>query len=285
MLYECHGHVMMDGLNYKEAAARHREGVSEKAVREALRGLHNAGVTYFREGGDPFGASLLAARLAPEYGIEYRSPVFAIHKKGTYGGIVGRAYEDLSEFLSLVREAKKLGADFIKVMLSGIIDFDNYGVITGTPREREHIKELISIAHGEGFSVMAHVNTAEAVLAAAEAGLDSVEHGCYVNKECIAAMREHNVIWVPTIAAVNAFVGREGFSATVPQEILETHMENVKKAVLAGVTVAPGSDSGAVGVPHGRGAEDEYRLLAMCGITKEAADRAGEEVRRRFVRQ
>ncbi len=50
---------------------------------------------------------LLAARLAPEYGIDYRTPVFAIHKNGHYGSIVGRGFDDLKEFHQTSAEGKR----------------------------------------------------------------------------------------------------------------------------------------------------------------------------------
>ena len=67
-----------------------------------------------RDGGDPYGVAMLASRLAPKYGIDYRTPVFAIHKNGHYGSIVGRGFDDLKEFHQRVLEAKESGADFIK---------------------------------------------------------------------------------------------------------------------------------------------------------------------------
>jgi len=54
------------------------------------------------------GVSLLAAKLAPEYGIEYRSPAFAIHRKGRYGSMVGKAFETMAEYRALVEEVKAL---------------------------------------------------------------------------------------------------------------------------------------------------------------------------------
>ena len=81
------------------------------------------------------------------------------------------------DYRAMVAEARQAGADFIKVMISGLVDFDHFGVITSEPLTAQQIRELITIAHGEGFSVMAHANGAQTVLAAVEAGVDSVEHG------------------------------------------------------------------------------------------------------------
>ena len=101
---------------------------------------------------------MLASRLAPKYGIDYRTPVFAIHKNGHYGSIVGRGFDDLKEFHQRVLEAKESGADFIKIMTTGLLDFKNHGKVTGEPLEAEEVKEMVHIAHEEGFAVMSHTN-------------------------------------------------------------------------------------------------------------------------------
>ena len=130
MLGECHAHVIMDGKNYKEAVALHKNGVMDEVIHACFSKYRDAGVTFIRDGGDSFGVSKRAKEIAPEYGITYLTPIFAIHKKGHYGGIVGRSFEDLREYQELVKEAKESGADFIKIMVSGLIDFRRYGVLT-----------------------------------------------------------------------------------------------------------------------------------------------------------
>ena len=72
-----------------------------------------------------------AARLAPEYKIHYRTPVFAIYKEGHYGKIVGKSSSDMKEYHRRVLEAAAEGADFIKIMTTGLPGFcrsrENYG--------------------------------------------------------------------------------------------------------------------------------------------------------------
>lgn len=75
----------MDGVDYKKAAAAHENGPREDLIREHLAAYQKAGISYVRDGGDPYGAGVLARSLAPEYGITYRTPVFAIHRAGRYG--------------------------------------------------------------------------------------------------------------------------------------------------------------------------------------------------------
>ena len=141
MFGECHAHIFMNGTDYRKAVQTHKVQANEASVRSALEAYRKAGVTYVREGGDPYGASLLAGRLASEYGIEYRSPVFAIHKNGHYGKIVGRGFDTLKEYHQRVLEAASEGADFIKIMTTGLLDFNDDGKVTGTPIDEAEVRE------------------------------------------------------------------------------------------------------------------------------------------------
>ena len=67
MFGECHAHIFMNGTDYHRAVQTHKVKADEVAVRSALDAYRKAGVTFVREGGDPYGASLLAGRLAPRY--------------------------------------------------------------------------------------------------------------------------------------------------------------------------------------------------------------------------
>ena len=272
----------MDGLDFAAARDRHRSGPVETAIRENLQRLSDAGVVYFRDGGDNLGVSLLGRRLAREYGIEYVTPAFAIHRRGRYGSIVGKAYENLSEYLSLIEEAKSFQCDFIKIMFSGIMRFEESRPFSCPPLEEEEIRALVSAAHDSGLRVMAHVNGADAVLAAAKAGTDSIEHGYYADDACLEAMAASGCIWVPTLAAVETFTGREGMDTAVVETILQRQFEQVRKASAAGVPVASGSDAGAVGVLHGGGILRELELLEKAGVPADRIASANERLRHRF---
>ena len=281
-LYECHGHLMMDGEDYLTARRRHLGGVDMSAVRSYLTALQNAGVRYFRDGGDALGVSEAARGIAPDWGIEYATPVFAIHREGRYGGIVGRGYRDLAEYRVRIAEAKAAGCDFIKLMFSGIITFRAFGELSCPGLDAGEIRALVEIAHGEGFRVMAHVNGADSVLAAVDAGTDSIEHGYFMDGACLRALADSESIWVPTIAAIAAFVGRPGFDPEVTAQVFAHQQDCIRRAAEMGVKIACGSDSGAVGVPHGSGAATEHALLCNAGVSPEAIADASELLRRRF---
>ncbi len=283
-LYETHAHAVLDGADFRAALRRHKEQPEEGWVRSVLETYRDHHIIYVRDGGDHNGVSLLAKRLAPEYGVEYRSPAFAIHKKGRYGAMVGRAYTDLGEFRALVDEVKALGGDFIKIMFSGIMDFGEYGALSCEPLDAAEMAELVKIAHGEGFAVMVHCNGADAVKAALAAGVDSLEHGYYQDEQALRDLAASDCVWVPTLAPVANLIGLGRFPDEVTERITEGQRANVRTAALLGAAVAPGSDAGAFAVPHGGGTLDEYRWLA--GFVHEETLQAGAEtIRRKFRRE
>lgn len=286
MFGECHAHALMNGVNYREAAELHRKGANEKAVRECLRAYQEAGVSYVRDGGDPYGAAMLAARLASEYGIDYRTPVFAIHKNGHYGSIVGPGFGDLKEFHQRVLEAGKSGADFIKIMTTGLLDFRNGGRITGIPLDAEEVKEMVHIAHEEGFAVMSHTNGVYGARAAIEAGVDSIEHGNYMDEETISMLADSDTVWVPTLVTIRNLIGCGRFEDRILKQIAMQAERQVRLAFEKKAKVAPGSDAGAYMVLHGKGICQEYD--AFCEILGEKPEvqewlHCGEqEIRERF---
>ena len=81
MLGECHAHMILDGKNYKEAVGIHKNGVVEEVIRQRLKEYQAAGISFIRDGGDCYEVSKRAKELAPEYGITYLTPIFAIHQK------------------------------------------------------------------------------------------------------------------------------------------------------------------------------------------------------------
>lgn len=261
MFGENHAHIFMNGLNYRAAVNCHKNGVDTDVIHKHFQAYQEKGVSFVRDGGDALGVSEKAREIASKYGIIYRTPVFAIHKKGHYGGIVGRPFENMKEYADLVKEVKKRGGDFIKIMTTGIMNFDTDGSVTEKPLGFDEVKEMVHIAHEEGFSVMAHTNGARAVREAALAGADSIEHGNYVDEEAMWAMKEHKTVWVPTITVVKNMIGCGRFSDEVLEKIWETGSRNIQMGYEIGVQLALGSDAGAYLVPHGQGIKDEWECF------------------------
>ena len=288
MFGECHAHIIMDGVNYRHAIDLHRNGPDDNVIREHLKIYQDRGIIFVRDGGDALGVSARAKELAPEYGIDYRTPVFAIHKEGHYGSIVGKNFSTMPEFHKRVLEAKEQGADFIKIMTTGLLDFNAHGAITGTPLDAAEVKEMVHIAHEEGMAVMSHTNGTYGVQAAVEAGVDSLEHGNYMNEESLAMLSESHTVWVPTLVTVRNLLGDGRYADETLKPIIETAEENVRKAFRLGVKVAPGSDAGAYRVLHGQGIQDEMQAFVQILGNEEKAYQwlmEGEmEIRKKFCR-
>ena len=258
---DCHIHMILDGVYYRAAIDAQREQPDEALVRARLAAYRAAGVDFLRDGGDAWGVGSFAAKIACEYGIDYRTPAFPIHRNGRYGGFIGKGYDTLKEYATLVGLARKQGADFIKIMISGLMDFDCYGRITSEPLDPAEIRELIRIAHAEGFAVMAHANGADTVKAAVEAGVDSIEHGAYLDGEAVRMLAQSDAVWVPTLVTIGNLVGEGRYPDAVLKPLLRLQMDNVAACARLGGKIALGSDAGAYRVLHVQGAQDEYRYL------------------------
>jgi len=271
---------MANGISYASAFELHRTAPNEAAVRAALAAYRDSGVTFVRDGGDKLGVSRLAKTLAPEYEIDFRTPIFILHRKGFYGSMYGHGYSDMREARALVAQAKRDGADFIKIAATGMLDFADAGKIIGAGTDvgdalpRDEVAELVNIANGEGFAVMAHCNGAESIKNALLAGVSSIEHGFFMDDEGLALLRETGAVWVPTAVTVANNLDGSRFPRDVMRTILDGHSDAISRAAAQScepqfarpIYIACGSDAGAYNVPHGRGALDEAAFLAQLGV-------------------
>lgn len=270
MQADCHIHMVLDGVDWKQAIFRHEAAVDERFVHGVLARYRDRGYTYLRDGGDKWGVGAFARKCAKDHGIVYRTPLAPISMVGHYGGFIGEQFGSMREYADTVSRHREQGADFIKIMISGLMDFDRFGVLTQPGLEPEVIREMIHIAHEEGFAVMAHANGARTVEAAARAGVDSVEHGAYLDADALWAMRDNGVVWVPTLSTIGNLRGKGRFDEYAVEKILDSAMENVARFSAMGGLVAAGTDAGAWAVEHGCGTEEV--LLAQCGADARAGN-------------
>lgn len=280
MKADCHMHMVLDGYNWKSAIARHENAPQEAFIRQALINYQQLGCTYLRDGGDKWGVGAKARELAPEYGIAYRTPLSPLCKVGHYGAFIGTAFENFGEFARLVVKTRENGGDFIKIMISGLMDFHQFGVLTEEGLPAGEIAQLIHIAHEEGMSVMVHANGASTVIAAAEAGVDSVEHGAYLDENALQAMETFGVVWVPTLSTVGNLLGKGRFPDDQVEKILASALENVSRFAAMGGLLAAGTDAGAWAVPHGSTTEEGY--FAAAGVGEEILWRGLAKIQEKF---
>ena len=103
---------------------------ADDLIRARLADYQTRGIHFLRDGGDAWGVSLRAKALAAQYGIDYRSPAFPIHLQGHYGGFIGRGFSTWQELSGLLRQVRQQGGDFVKLMISGLIDFSRPDALT-----------------------------------------------------------------------------------------------------------------------------------------------------------
>jgi hypothetical protein len=255
---DCHIHMVLDGYDWRAAIARHIQRPEDAFIHQILAQYRADGYTYLRDGGDRWGAGKRARELAVHYGIRYRTPLANLCHLGHYGGFIGEKYENLREYADLVKKHRSEGADFIKVMISGLMDFDRFGRLSEEGLPPEEIRQLVHIAHEEGFAIMAHANGPRTMEAAAAAGMDSIEHGAYADADALSAMAEMGTVWVPTVSTVINLKGKGRFDEAAVDAIASHTAENLRRFAAMGGLIACGSDAGAWAVPHGCNTEEAH---------------------------
>lgn len=170
-----------------------------------------------------------------------------------------------------VRETIKYGADLIKVCATG-------GVLSkgddpqASQYTLEELKAIVADAHRLGRKVAAHAHGAQGILWATEAGIDSIEHGSYMNDEDIAAMKEHGNYFVPTAYLIDwmqQYGNLPAFYKQKMRDVSAVEKANAKKAIAAGVKVALGTDAAVY--PHGLNAHELDVYVNQFGMTPLAA--------------
>ena len=277
MRADCHMHMILDGYEWRSAIARHKEKPDETFIRQVLSTYQELGYTYLRDGGDRWDAGKRSREIAKEYGITYRTPLAPLCKAGHYGAFIGLTWETFGEYRDLVVKHRENGADFIKIMISGLMDFDRFGVLTEEGLEPEEIRELIHIAHEEGMAVMSHCNGARTAEAAAKYGVDSIDHGAYLDKDALQAMEDSGTVWVPTLSTIGNLRGKGRFNENAVCRILDSALANV--AEFKGL-LAAGTDAGAWAVPHGSTTEEGY--FAMAGVGEARLAEGFRVIERKF---
>lgn len=176
-----------------------------------------------------------------------------------------------------VRQNIKYGADVIKVCATG-------GVLSlgDNPQSSqytlEEMKAIVADAHRLGRKVAAHAHGAEGIRWAAEAGVDSVEHGSYIDDAAIAAMKEHGTYLVPTLYLGDWMIDNAGLTRlpspllAKARDVIPAARKNIAHAFASGVKVALGTDAAVY--PHGMNAH-EFAVMVKLGLTPLQSIQAG----------
>ena len=186
--------------------------------------------------------------------------------------VVGEGVADgIPAVQHMVRQNIKYGADLIKIGASG-------GVLSkgddpqASQYTLEEMQAIVADAHRLGRKVAAHAHGAQAILWASEAGVDSIEHGSYLDDAGIAMMLKHGTYLVPTAYLID-WVQQYGNLPPIYQQKMKdvsaVEKQNAIKAIKAGVKIACGTDAAVY--PHGLNAHELDVYVNQFGMTPLAA--------------
>ncbi len=170
-----------------------------------------------------------------------------------------------------VRQNIKYGADLIKICATG-------GVLSkgddpqASQYTLEEMKAIVADAHRLGRKVAAHAHGSQGILWASEAGVDSIEHGSYINDEAIAEMKKNGTYLVPTLYLEDWMLEKGSLPPFYHQKMLDVSKvakSNIKHAMQAGVKIALGTDAAVY--PHGLNAHELDVYVNQIGMTPLAA--------------
>jgi imidazolonepropionase-like amidohydrolase len=168
-----------------------------------------------------------------------------------------------------VRLHYKRGDDLIKIMPSGgVLDQSASG--DNSQLTLEEIKAVVATAHDYGFTVAAHAHGAESIRRAVIGGVDSIEHGTYMDDADMKLMKEHGTWYVPTIIAGDYVAHKALIPGYYPPQVAAKAaaigpliIGTAGRAYKAGVKIAFGTDAGVY--PHGENAH-EFELMVQAGM-------------------
>jgi imidazolonepropionase-like amidohydrolase len=285
-LIDAHIHACFSGLDLMKVVQEPFSYQFYAAARNLARTL-DSGVTTVRDAG---GADLGIKQAAEEGLLDGPDLVIAITVLGQTGGHTdgwtvhgdclrllvshpGRpemVVDGVEQMRLRVRELARAGADVIKLCTSGaaLTPRDDPPHAQFSPDELEL---CVAEAAASGLGVMAHAQGTPGIKNALRAGVRSIEHGIFLDDECIELLLERDAWLVPTLLAPQALLRAVDAGAQLPaavvekaRAVVEVHAESVGRAIEAGVKIAMGTDSGVF--EHGINT-DELELMRAAGLT------------------
>ena len=201
---------------------------------------------------------------------------------GGHGWQFGRQADGPDEVRKAAREQIRGGADLVKFMATGGVLTP--GVEPGAAQlTEEELRAGIEEAHKAGRKTATHAMGTQGILNALRAGIDSIEHGVYMNDETISFMKKKGIPFIPTLSALY-HIENKGVEAGIPayavektQRVKPHHLNSIRMAREAGVMVAAGTDAGTPFNEHGQNV-GEMIFLVDQGYSPPDALRAGTSI-------
>jgi imidazolonepropionase-like amidohydrolase len=275
---DAHVHLMMDGRADPSEVRDDTEATLAYRTTANLRDTVEAGVTTVRDLGST-GSLALDAGAAVEEGVVAGPDVVAcgeaITMTGGHAHWFGREADGVPEVKKAVRQQLKRGADVVKCMATGGVLTE--GALTGSPElDEAELEAIAETAGAKRVPTAAHAHGTAGIKNAVRAGISSIEHGTFMDREAAELMAERGTYWVPTAKALYGIVeagtgaGIPEFAVRKAEEAKDAWAEAFEHALDAGVPIAMGTDAGTPFNYHAD-APEELELMVDHGLSEQAA--------------
>lgn len=292
-LVDAHVHLFLDGAptDAQTRSAHLKQPLDGlvNAARSSARQAMACGVTLVRDAGDRHGINHRIrdeSRTTSADFCHVRSGGLGVKRPKRYGAFMARDVEN-DEAIRESVAALARDNDEIKLILTGIIDFDA-GAVTDEPQfNLDETQLVVTTARAGGRSTFAHCSGRKGLKIAVEAGVGSIEHGFFMDRETLAVMRDKQIAWTPTFCPVHfqwAYPEAVGWSPNTVgnlRRILDAHAEHLRLAAEMGVPLLVGTDAGSMGVEHGHALFDEIDRYLEAGLDLAAVLEAATATARR----
>lgn len=277
-LIDTHVHVMMDGRPDVSTIYDDSPYTASYRAVANLQAAVAAGVTTVRDLGSRKTLALDAG-TAVDDGVLTGPRVLGsgqnIVMTGGHGHAFGCEADGPDEVLKGARQQLKRGADVVKCMATGGVLTE--GAVTGSPElTEEELRAAVSAASAKGVPTAAHAHGDEGIKNAVRAGISSIEHGTFMDREAAEMMAEAGTYWVPTASALVNIVDN-GVEAGIPEEAVAKAEDAAGRferawehALDAGVDIAMGTDAGTPFNQFGD-IPRELELMVDYGLEPDAA--------------
>lgn len=269
--FNCHVHILYPvGFDSKkEFSLIEKIFYAQKHCKEYLQ----SGVTFIRVVGTEENYDLQIKEAIENHVIEGPHMYCAgkmICMTGGHGWQEGIEADGKDACLKVVRTQLKAGVDLIKMMATGGVM--TKGVEPGNAQFNiDEMKIMVEEAHKARRKTATHAQGLQGIKNALYAGVDSIEHGCFLDDECLELMKQQNTFLVPTLCAPQCIIdkgvenGVAKYAVDKTLKVKDAHVESVKKAYDKGIQIALGTDAGTPFNYHSNTAY-EMELLSKLNI-------------------
>ena len=188
-----------------------------------------------------------------------------------YHAVADGVADGIAAVQQKVRQNIKYGVDVIKVCATGGV-LSKGDSLQASQYTLEELKAIVADAHRLGLKVAAHAHGAQGILWSSQAGIDSIEHGSYIDDAAIAEMKKNGTYLVPTLYLEDWMLENGHLPVFYQQKMkdaIAVAKPNIRKAYEAGVKIALGTDAAVY--PHGLNAHELEVYVRDLGMTPLAA--------------